>query len=385
MNVFRGKKKNFLTVLAITIGVASVLLVSSIGENGEKVVNEELEKLGLKGVSVFQNQSHNAIPLYAEDAKVLENRFEYIKKTLPIVMEIGSLKFNRITSDAVLLGVGQGAEDVYNVNIIHGRTPNTADVRLKKRVAVIDDELAMKAYKRKNVVGKKITVKHNEKSEVFDIIGVIKSQKDGINQLFGNSIPNFVYLPYSTLNEIRNKKELSQIAISCTAEYNSDGSEFSNFLSKVKSAPRAYSSKNLSTKISEIKSVSGMVSGIMSAVAAIALLVAGIGIMNAMLSSALERKREIGILMAIGAKKRNILLCFLCESVLIVFFGSVFGAITGFSCLKLLSYLTRFEITFSLKTLLKTEIVSFACGIFFSIIPAMKASKISPIKALGRE
>ncbi len=385
LNVFRGRTRNFLTVLAITIGVSSVLLVSSFGTGGEKLINTELQKLGLRGISVFQNQNSDSVPLYEEDAKRLEERFKYIEKALPIVLETGNLKLNKISSDALFLGVGENPEKVYNVTLLYGRTPDISDINAKKKVVVVDNELALKAYKRENIVGKSLVIEYDGKSEKFDIIGVIKSQKDGINQLLGNSLPNFVYLPYSTLNSLRNKTDISQIAVSCISGYDSDGAEFSDFLSRVKSAPGSYSSKNVSAKISEIKSISGLVSSVMSAVAAIALLVAGIGIMNAMLSATSERKREIGILMAVGAKKRNVLICFLCEAIIIVSFGGILGAAVGFFFLQTISKLIEFKIMFDLKTLLTTEIISFVCGIIFAIIPALKASKLNPIIALGRE
>ena len=385
MNVFRGKTRNFLTVLAITIGVSSVLLVSAFGTGGEKLINSELQKLGLRGISVFQNQSSDSVPLDEEDAARLEKRFKYIKKALPIVLETGKIKLNKTSSDAILLGVGAYPEEVYNVTLLHGKTPDKADIDKKNRVVVIDDELALKAYKRKNIVGKYITIEFNEKKEIFTIIGVIKSQKEGINQLLGNSLPNFIYLPYSTLNDLREKTDISQIAVSCVSGYTSEGTEFSDFLSKVKSAPGSYSSKNVSAKISEIKSISGLVSSVMSAVAGIALLVAGIGIMNAMLSSASERKREIGILMAIGAKKRNVLICFLCEAVVIVTLGGMLGALIGLIFLNGISKFIEFKVMFDFKTFLATEIISFICGIVFAIIPAFKASNVNPIIALGRE
>ena len=385
MNVIRSRIRSFLTVLAITIGVSSVLLVSSFGTGGEKLINSELQKLGLRGISVFQNQNSNSVPLYKEDATRLEERFEYIKKALPLVLDTGRLKFNKVSSDAVLLGVGGNPEEVYNVTLLYGRTPDDSDINAKKRVVVIDNELALKAYRRENVVGKPITIEYDGKNEKFDIIGVIKSQKDGINQLLGNSLPNFLYLPYSTLNELRDKSDISQIAVSCIAGYESDGTEFSDFLSKVKSAPGSYSAKNVSAKISEIESISELVAGVMSAVAAIALLVAGIGIMNAMLATTSERKREIGILMAVGAQKKNVLICFLCEAVIVVMTGGIFGALIGFTFLNIVSKLVEFEIMFDFKTLFRTEMISFICGIVFAIIPALKASRVNPIIALGRE
>ena len=384
LNISRKKMRNLLNVVAITIGVSSVLLISSIGTSGEKIIGEELERLGIQGIAVFQNETPNSVPLYAEDAERLKNRFTCIKETLPVVLETGYLKFNKVSSNAVLFGVGESAEDIYNVSVLYGRTPNKEDIKNREKVIVVDDELAEKAYRRKNVVGKTLTIKYREKSEVYKVIGVIRSQKSGINQLMGNSLPNFVYLPYSALNELRNEKSLNQIAVSCFGGYKSDGREFSKYLSKIKSSPGAYSSKDFSAEIDEIKKIPQIVSGILGTIAAISLIVAGIGIMNTMLSFVAERKKEIGIMIALGASKKHILFCFLCEAIIVVLSGGVLGAALSFAILKLVSGLFEFSIDLEYDIFFTTEMLSLACGIIFSILPAVQVSKMNPIVALGR-
>ncbi len=384
INAFRGKTRSALTALSVMIGVSSVLLVSSVGSSGEKLITKELEKLGLSGVSVYQSQDKNSVPLVAEDAKKLEKRFDNILMTLPVVLEIGTFKMNQIMSNAVLFGVGEQADQVYNVTLLHGRVPNKSDMKKAGRVVVVDNELALKTYRRTNVVGKDLVVKFNGYNEKFKIIGVIKSQKDGINQMFGNNMPDFLYLPYSTLNELRGKDEISQIAIKCIGEYNSDGAEFAEYLSNIKSAPNSYTSENVSSKMGEVKSIAGLISLFISAVAGISLCVAGLGIMNTMFSSTAERKREIGVCMAVGATSGDILLCFLFESIMIALIGGTLGAVIGCSITFIISNLLNLGFIFNFKTFAAAEIVSFFCGGVFSVIPAFKASRLEPIEALRR-
>lgn len=382
LNALRGRTRSVLTALSIMIGVSSVLLVSSIGTSGEALITREIEKMGLQGISVYQTKEDNSVPLHADDAKKLENRFKTIEQTLPIVFETGTYKMNNLTSNAAILGVGEKADKVYNVSVLYGRIPNESDVKKKARVVVIDDELAYKTYRRSNVVGKELVLKINNVNEKMRIIGVIKSQKDGINQMLGNNLPDIVYMPYSTLNELRESDRLNQITVKCVNEYTSDGSEFAEYLSNIKSSPGGYTTENLSQRVNEIKSITGLVSLLISAIAGIALCVAGLGVMNTMFSSTAERKREIGVCMAIGARSTDILMCFLMESIIIALIGGTLGAIIGCAITMVISNILNLGFIFNIKSFVTAEIVSFICGGLFSAIPALKASKLQPIDAL---
>lgn len=384
LNTFRGKTRTFLTVFSITIGIASVLLISSIGKTGEKFVINEIEKMGLQGISVYPAATDSSEPLLASDADRLKRRFNEIEAAIPMVFDFGKFKLNRTASSGVFMGVGENADEVYDITIIHGKIPDPSDVERKSKVAVVDDELAMKTYRRTNVVGKKIVVSYNGKTEECEIIGVIKSQKDGINRLFGNNIPDFIYMPYTTLNELRNSEEISQIAINTNANCG-DGNDFANFLGKIKGKKDAFYAENVSSKMNEIKSITGLISLLITTIGAIALVVAGIGIMNSMFSSCTERRREIGICMALGAKESDILICFLSEAVIISLIGGTIGGIIGVVGGSIISNKLGLEYLFNLKTFIAAEVISILFGIIFSILPAIKAARLDPIKALRRD
>ena len=384
LNTFRGKTRAILTILSITIGIAAVLLISSIGKTGERVVVNEIQKMGLQGISIYPTDSGGSEILLASDVDVLKSRFSEIEAAIPMVFDYGSFKFNKISGTGVIIGVGENADEVYDITILHGRIPDISDIERRGRVAVVDDELAIKAYHRTNVVGKKIKVTQNNKTENFEIIGVIKSQKDGINRLFGNNIPDFVYLPYSTLNELREKEEISQIAINSGEKYG-DGGIFANFLSKIKGKKNAFYSENVSSKMDEVKKITGLISLLITTIGAIALIVAGIGIMNSMFSSCTERRREIGICMALGAKESDILICFLCEAIIISVIGGTLGGLIGILGGNIISDKLGIEYIFNLKTFLLAEVISIVFGIVFSILPAIKAARLDPIVALRRD
>ena len=181
---------------------------------------------------------------------------------------------------------------------------------------------------------------------------------------------------------MRNSDTVSQIAVKCTGNDNQDGRRYAEYLSKKKGLSDAYVSENMETKMDEIKTITGFVSLIISAIAAISLCVAGIGIMNTMLSSTTERYREIGICMAVGARSRDILLCFFVESIIISLIGGTGGAIIGWLATLGISNAIKVESVYSIKTFLYAEIISVFCGAFFSVLPALKASKLDPIITL---
>ncbi len=384
MNVSRGKTRTLLTVLSITIGIASVLLVSSIGATGERVVVNEIEKMGLQGISIYKQSSSKGGELTDKDIDALRNRFNEIEAVTPMIFETGSFSFSHSSGPCVLIGVGEEATSVYDIKVLHGTPPRKRDIQIKRRVAAIDDELAMRTYKRTNVVGKKIQLKINGKTEEFEIISVIKSQKDGINQMIGNNIPDFIYIPYTTLNNLRDSDEISQISIK-TGINPTKINIFADYLNKINNTKDEYVAENVSSKMDEVKSIAGLISMLITAIAGIALCVAGIGIMNSMFSSCVERQKEIGISMAIGAKFKDILICFLTEAIIVSLIGGALGALIGITLGKVISSLIGISFMLNIKTFFVAEIISIVFGIIFSLLPAIKAARVDPIIALRRE
>lgn len=339
--------------------------------------------MGLEGISIYKQSAEGSTGLRAEDIDKLRRRFKDITAATPIVMEMGSFKFSSVVGSAVFIGVGEESTIVYNIKVLHGRIPTKSDMKAKRRIAVVDNELAKKTYGRTNVVGKHIKINLGGNSEDFEIIAVIKSQKDGINQMFGNNLPDFIYLPYTTLNDMRGSEEISQITLK-SSKNNENGEIFATYLNRT-SDKNEYITENMSSKMEEVKSITGLISLLITAIAAISLCVAGIGIMNSMFSSCVERRKEIGICMAIGAKFSDILLCFLCEAIIISVIGGTLGAAIGILGGNFISTLTSFEFSINLKTFLIAELISVSFGIVFSLLPAIKAARMDPIAALRHD
>ena len=239
-------------------------------------------------------------------------------------------------------------------------------------------------YKRTNIVGKEIILTVSNCAERFEIIGVVVSQKDGLNQLLGGIIPQFIYVPYQTLSLMRGSDTISQIAIKCeNDEYNDPAGETAvATLTRVSGLKNSFGFENINTHTEKFKGITALVALLISAIAAISLIVAGLGIMNTMLASTNERKKEIGILMAIGARQRDIAYCFMAESAITAGLGGTLGAIIGVGVSTVITRLASMPTVISFNKLFFVITVSVLCGIVFAMIPAYRASRLNPIETL---
>ncbi len=382
-NLRTNRMRTWLTVMSIAIGVASVVLIVSMSDSGQQAVSDELDKLGIHGMTLYSKNAET-MPLTVEDVEKIKEKIPEISDALPLVVEYGSYRIKNTNGDTVIWGIDDGISNVMTLDLLFGRLPNETDVRFKKNVAVVDSELAKKVYKRENIVGKNIVLTIGNESEKFEIIGIISSQKDGINQISGGMIPDFMYIPYTTANRMTATYDIDQIAINCMSELPAEqvGKKAVEVLNRENNTKDGYSTENLTGHVNSLKSIVGLIGLLLSAIAAISLCVSGLGIMNTTLSSAGERKKEIGICMAIGARKRDIAMCFLAESALISAIGGAIGGVSGLGISVLIIKLLNMKFSFSIKNLLLVEAVAIFCGIVFAVLPAISASKLDPITAL---
>jgi putative ABC transport system permease protein len=386
-NASRGKTRAVLTALMVCIGISSVILISAIGDSGKSIINEELEKLGICGITVFSSQAAPANPLVVSDVELIENSIREVSCAQPVVLEYGGFRLNRVSGNTIFWGVDSEIEKILDIKRVYGRMPNRTDIRGKAYAAVIDDKLALKSYKRVNVVGKNILLSISGKTYRFMIIGVVKSQKDGLNHLTGDALPDFIYIPYTTLNGIRNANDITQIAIKCenSETLAETGEKAVRLLSRTKNNPDGFSSENLTGYVENLKSIANLVTLLISAIAAISLGVAGLGIINTMISNTVERRKEIGICMAVGAKRRDISICFLTEAVIISCAGGTVGAIAGAGLFFIITRLLGTAFMISPVKILVADAVSVICGAVFSVIPARHASRLGPIESLKND
>ncbi|MBR5479806.1 MAG: ABC transporter permease [Clostridia bacterium] len=383
-NIWRTKNRSILTIMSICIGVSSVLLISSLGDSGSKLISAEIDKAGITGVTIYTKDTKAVLDSEYIDA--IYKYVPYVSEAQPIIIESGNYHIKNKKGNAVIWGIGSNISGVMTLNLLHGRLPNSSDISQRNKVVVVDSEFAKDMYGRTNIIGKKMKLTVSNHTETFEIIGVIASQKDGLNHLLGGVIPQFIYIPYKTLGAMRGSDSITQIAIKCVdTEKNDKAGEMAvAALARVSGLKDVFDYENINTHISQFKNIASIITLLISAIAAISLFVAGLGIMNTMLAAIGERKEEIGIMMAIGAKRRDIALCFITESFLISTFGGISGTIIGTFLSYFITQTLNMPTVINLNKLIFAVSLAIVCGVTFSFIPAQRASRMDPVEILHK-
>jgi len=383
-NVARLKTKSLLTVFSVAIGVTAVYMILSLCSIGEMVVQEEIDRLGIDGLSLYteiNGASGSKIePKYAD---IVKNQFLFVEDAMPLVTVYGTFSLNHNAADAVYMGVNEDVSNVLGVKIKYGRTFYRNEIKTGKKVALIDSDLARTAYQRENIIGKTIFVTIGGKRSQFEIIGIFEPQTTMLDGISGGKIPDFIYIPYTTANQLNNTSDADQIAIRCSAEIDTTQAveQIVNELNQGRKT-MTFAVENINGYISRLKRLIGMVSMLLTTIGSISLIVAGFGVMNRMLSSVTERKKEIGIWIAVGAKKKDIFTVFLCEAIFLCLFGSTIGAIFGFTLTAGLIYALGTTMVCNFKLLLIPLFATFVIGILFGVMPSNAAAKMHPAELL---
>ena len=223
--------------------------------------------------------------------------------------------------------------------------------------------------------------------EEFEVVGVIKTGSGLLQNLIGDYIPNFLYVPYTTLQSVTGKNSFDQIAVRVEDNYDVDeaGQSIVSTLSNTTGISDGFLANNLVKQKDGLKSILNTVTVVLSAVGAISLLVASLSIMTVMMVSVNERTREIGIKKSIGARRSTILCEFLLEAIFISLIGCLIGVVVGIG----ISFFGASYVNISLQ--LRKDIIllavgfSLLSGIIFGVYPAAKASRLKPVDALRIE
>ena len=394
IDLFRSALKNLrrrsgrisLTILGIAIGVASVVLIGNISQCGSDALTGELDSLGLGGLSVSMSST-------SEGGRLTETELENVRaadgvaEATPVLMQNVSISSVLSSSSAFLWGIDSTAEDIISLQVLYGRLISKSDVKAASNVCLVDESFAQSAYKRDNIVGKKVSVSCSGRTEEFEVIGVVKTGSGLLQNLIGDYVPSFVYAPYTTVQNFMGRSSFDQIAVKVDDGTNVDrvGETITAGLSRLTGIQDGYVSNNLVKQRDGLANILEIITLVLSAVGAISLLVASLSIMTVMLVSVSERTREIGIKKSIGASKTVILLEFLFEAVFLTLIGCAFGIVIGY----LVSYAgaSYFGMTLRFRIDIMLLAVGFSTltGVIFGVYPAMKAAALKPVDALRVE
>ena len=386
-----NKIRAFLTMLGVIIGVVSVTVLIAIGQGTTSTVTESIASMGTnlltvniqaRRVGMFgfgdSNRSSNAkgtVILKLADVLSLEDE-EPIKSVSPVVNGSLTVKAGSVNTNASIIGVLSAYEEIVNQHVESGRYIIDADVDNRSAVCVIGPGLAEDLFGNTNVVGNTLHIDGRK----FEIVGVLESKGTSMS----GSSDDTLILPFTLAQRMLESTTISSIYISATDSTTVDAAQtvVENFLYKKYQDDSTYSVMNQTQMLEMISETTGTLSLMLGGIAGISLLVGGIGIMNIMLVSVTERTREIGIRKAIGAKRRNILMQFLVESIVISGLGGLLGLAFGYLIMQALSEVLGMKLTMSLGVAQLAIGFSMGVGVIFGLYPANKASKLRPIEAL---
>ena len=387
-NAFRNlrhkKGRSILTISSVAIGAAAVIVIGSIGECGTAVLSTELDNMGMGGFTIAVDSETNSTgKLLSEDLTLVKNETD-VQDASPILVYNGNVSHRDVEEDVLLWGVDETADDIVSIQPLYGRTLSKFDIQSQNQVCLVDAEIAKAFYFRDNIVGKTIYLNCMGTQQAFEVIGIVKTGGGLLQNLIGNYVPSFVYVPVSTLQALTQRNDFDRIAVKATenADPVQAGSLISQKLDRKSQTTHGYIITNLSNQRDQLLNILEMVTLVLIVIGAISLLVSGLGIMTVMLVSVSERTKEIGIKKSIGAKRSRILQEFLAEAMLVTAFGSMVGILVGVGISWIGATILQVQLIPNFSVLIGTFWGSVLIGGVFGVYPAAKASKLDPAVAL---
>jgi putative ABC transport system permease protein len=389
--VFANKLRSLLTTLGIVIGIAAVITMVALGEGAQRSVEERLGALGVNlltvrpGQSPFGGGARGRAQLTVEDAEALLEAPRAIRAVAPELESHLQLEHGASNANLSVVGTWPSYFDVNNFQLAAGRTFTTVEDRGRRRVAVLGalagDALGIPSTA---LVGETIRVG----GVPFQVVGVLAEKG---SQGFSNP-DEAVYVPLATAQlRVMGTDSVRSIGVQAVsaAAMGDAMIEIDQVLRRERrlatGAEADVNVRDQASLLATMQETTKTFSFLLAGIAAISLLVGGIGIMNIMLVSVTERTREIGIRKSVGARKRDVLLQFLVESMVLCLAGGALGLLVGVAGSALLRRLAGWNVAVAPESVLLALGFSAAVGLFFGLWPARRAAALAPIEALRYE
>ncbi|EQA5669553.1 macrolide ABC transporter ATP-binding protein/permease MacB [Cronobacter malonaticus] len=381
-----NKMRTLLTMLGIIIGIASVVSIVVVGDAAKQMVLENIRSIGTNTIDVYPGKDFgDDDPQYQQalqydDLQAIQ-RQPWVSSATPTVSQNLRLRYGNVDVAASANGVSGQYFNVYGMTFSEGNTFNDEQLRGRAQVVVIDSNARRQLFPNKaNVVGEVVLV-GNMPATVIGVAGEKQS-------MFGSSKILRVWMPYSTMSgRIMGQSWLNSITVRVKEGYDSGEAEQQlTRLLTLRHGKKDFFTWNMDSVLKTAEKTTRTLQLFLTLVAVISLVVGGIGVMNIMLVSVTERTREIGIRMAVGARKSDVLQQFLIEAVLVCLVGGALGiGLSLLIALALQLILPGWEIGFSPVALLTAFLCSSATGVLFGWLPARNAARLNPVDALARE
>jgi putative ABC transport system permease protein len=389
----RNLMRSILTILGIVIGVASVIIMVTLGSGATEKVTSYLGDLGTNLLMVRPSQAafrsgarFESIMFKYADCTAIEREIDGISSVAPNVSRSVQVIYGNQNRPTSITGSTNGYITGQNWVISLGRSFTEGESHSGKTVCILGATVRDELFGAQNPVGESIRLQNAS----FRVIGVF--EKKGSLAFGIGDQDDFILIPLKAFQRrIAGNDFVSGIIVSArndasTEKVKGDIENLMRQRRKIKiDEEDDFEVTDMKDAVSMVTRVTGTLTLVLSAIAAISLLVGGIGIMNIMLVSVTERTREIGIRLAIGALERNVLTQFLVEAIVLSSFGGLLGMILGLSITALVSHFIEIPFVFSSGIVLIAFMFSAGVGIIFGFFPARKAARLDPIDALRHE
>ncbi len=385
-----NRLRTFLTALGLIIGNASVILVVTISLASRNLILDQIRGIGSNLVYAdYSAGGQNTAQVQADFVKLSD--VQAIRQDLgssivaaSAVMQINDrIVVNGKVREVNIDGVDQDYARVRNIVLLRGRSFDESDITLRERVALLTDKLAIRIFgNQDSAIGQTIKISQLQ----FTVIGTFREKTSTFGE--GEITEETILIPISVIKYFMQYERVDPVYIQVrnAADVPVVTQQVGDLLKRRHRAEATYNVQNLKAILDTADSIATVLTIVLIIVSAIALIISGIGIMNIMLVTVTERTREIGLRMAVGASRREVLLQFLVESVLISLAGGVVGIAIGLAIPLSVRVLTnQVRVPISPVSILVAFAVSFTVGVGFGLLPARRASQLNPTEALRYE
>ncbi len=389
----RNVLRSSLTILGIVIGVAAVITMVTIGEGATAQVQADIQKLGTNLLQVFRGQGFggpggarsSAPPFTLEDAGAIENEITGVRAVAPSANTMAQAIYGNSNWSTQVTGTTDKFLDVRDWTLASGRNFSDSEMRAGAAVCLVGDTVKQELFGSEDPIGSSIRLQKLS----CQVIGLLSAKGQSG---FGQNQDDIVVVPLRTLQRrMAGNSDVNSILVSArdgvsTEKLQADLERLLRERRKLRDgADNDFIVRDLKEVSSAFANSSRVLTALLGAVAAVSLIVGGVGIMNIMLVSVTERTREIGTRLAVGAMARDVLLQFLVEAVTLAAFGGIIGIALGLGAAALAT--SAFKVPFVLNPgiVMLSFAFSAAVGIVFGFFPARRAAQLDPIEALRHE